>query len=92
MFLKIASINFWGLKKPASIDKEIRLKRLIEFIKNENLSIVCLQEIWLKQDLDFIINNLKDYYFAYDLNNKKKNPSGLLIITKFKILKKSFIN
>lgn len=81
MKIKIASINFWGLPWPLSVDKSKRIRRLADFIKNKNPDIVALQEMWLARDIEFVLSELKDYHH-FSPPSSFFNSSGLLLLSK----------
>lgn len=90
MRLKIASINFWGLPWPLSVQKRNRIGKLISFIKKSDLDVICLQEIWRTTDLELIKTRLKEYYF-FDASKRKANPSGLVILSKYPIIDGNYV-
>jgi endonuclease/exonuclease/phosphatase family metal-dependent hydrolase len=90
MKLRLASINFWGLPWPLSVQKKARIAKLISFIRKNSFDIICMQEIWRTWDLDLLKSRLKEYYF-FDYAKRKRNPSGLAIISRFPIIEEYFI-
>ena len=89
MNLKIATLNFWGLPCPLSINKKQRLKKLINLIKDEKIDILALQEIWLNKDIKYIKSKLPNYHILIN-NNLIFNFSGLLLLSKFPLLENKF--
>jgi len=88
--MRIASINFWGLPWPLSVQKGSRLGKLVAFILKNKLDIVCLQEIWRTADLKILKTRLKGYYF-FDSSKRKANPSGLVIISRYPIIEGAYV-
>lgn len=90
MQLKLASINFWGLAWPWTMHKQKRLNSLVEFVKKENFDIVCLQEIWRSKDAKKILSGLSEYNYYIEAK-RMKNPSGLVILSKFPLGEGSYL-
>jgi len=89
MRIKIATLNFWGLPWPFSVDKKKRLEMLVLFIKRNKLDIICLQEIWLNRDFKYLCFKLSEYY-SFKPKNFIFNSSGLVIFSKFKLSDSEF--
>ncbi len=90
MILKLASINHWGLAWPFSIHKKNRLSNLVELIKKRKFDIVCLQEVWKTSELNTLRLSFPGYFFFYSIK-KRKNPSGLVILSKYQLYDEYFI-
>lgn len=62
--LRVASLNFWGLKYLAPKRQE-RLDLLIKHIKErtdaERIDVLCLQEIWVKKDYQYLKRSLQKH-------------------------------
>ncbi|XOU94304.1 MAG: endonuclease/exonuclease/phosphatase family protein [Candidatus Kerfeldbacteria bacterium] len=90
MNLIIASINFWGLPWPLSINKNKRLNNLIAIIKQYDFDVVAMQEMWLTYDINKIKKFLPSYHVT-TVNNTFFNFSGLVTLTKLKVNNKAFL-
>lgn len=73
--LRVVSLNFWGLKYLAPKRQE-RLDLLIKHIKEradaERIDVLCLQEIWVKKDYQYLKRSLQkllphSFYFKSGL-------------------------
>ena len=52
--LKLLSANIWGFKWPMSEDKDLRVARIVEFLKSSDYDIVFTQENWMFSDFQKI--------------------------------------
>lgn len=111
VYFKIASFNisggfYIGDEKTEYLDREAvdfvddkLIKKIIEFINNEDLDVICFQEIITTESVNYIKNivdktNLK-YYDSYELsecNIVKNTNCGLAILSKYpiRLVKKGF--
>lgn len=67
--IRIASLNFWGLKYLAPQKRE-RLDLLIKAIKarseDKAIDVLCLQEIWVKEDYQYLKRQLvKEFPYSF---------------------------
>ena len=58
--LKLLSINIWGFKWPMSEDKDLRVAKIIDFLRSSDHDIVFMQEAWMYSDFQQI-----KYLFPY---------------------------
>jgi len=95
--LKIISYNINGLFCYYNHNNYTNIAKFIknELIKN-NVDIICLQEVWLKNIFDLIIEEIK-YLNIYIASPSRKikyyigEHSGLLVISKLPIINNTFI-
>ena len=52
--LKLLAINIWGFKWPMSEDKDLRVSKITEFLRNSDYDIVFMQEAWMFSDYEKI--------------------------------------
>ena len=64
----------------------IRCRKILYNLYISDINIICLQEVWSKNLCDIIIDTMEDKYNFY----KPNEYSGLLILSKFKILESNF--
>lgn len=68
-YLNLLNLTTCKLRGLALVAKhrEFRLKAIAEAISRENFDIVTLQEVWVKKDLDYIVESVKQKlpYFKY---------------------------
>lgn len=84
--LKILSYNIGGFKQNADLSRDSIKNAIVENINRESPDIVCLQEVSLKQE-----DSLQEMFPLYDnvatnFKNISTRSSGLVILSKFKII------
>ena len=52
--LKLLAINIWGFKWPMSEDKDLRVSKIVEFLRSSDYDIVFMQEAWMFSDFEKI--------------------------------------
>ncbi|MFH1649501.1 MAG: endonuclease/exonuclease/phosphatase family protein [Candidatus Woesearchaeota archaeon] len=77
MKLRIFSLNCWLLPFPLSTNNRGRLSNIISLVKKHKPDIIALQEVWLKNDVKYVEDSLKDYVFIKS-SSRLFNKSGLL--------------
>ena len=78
-------INFFG--KPCD-----RIERLNKYIHRQRPDIFCLQEVFSTRTVKSIKEYFDDKYYIYSYNNTYiRLDSGLLIASKYPIIKKKYI-
>jgi endonuclease/exonuclease/phosphatase family metal-dependent hydrolase len=82
MKIIVISANMWLLPQPFSIQNKERIKKFHDVVDKYKPDIIFLQEVWLNNDVDYINNIFKNYYFVYKKNHLF-NETGLLILSKF---------
>jgi endonuclease/exonuclease/phosphatase family metal-dependent hydrolase len=82
MQIRIATINVWGLPEPLSTKRRFRLQTTIDIIRKQNLDIIGLQEVWLKQDIFYLLKQLPGFSIAA-CPNPLFNRSGLVLLSRF---------
>ena len=50
--LKLLSINIWGFKWPMAEDKDLRVSKIVEFLRSSDYDIVFMQEAWMFSDFE----------------------------------------
>jgi len=94
--LKIVSYNVNGLFLHYNHQNYVNISKYIRYLfTEEKIDIICLQEVWEKNILDLIIDNLKDLNLFYTIppTNKKYclgENSGLVTISKYPIILSDF--
>jgi sphingomyelin phosphodiesterase 2 len=87
--LRVLTLNVWGT--PIAHDKSERMRAIGAEIARQNLDIVGLQEIWMREDLDLILKELQSsqlkhyHYFPSGVTG-----SGLVILSRFPIIDANF--
>ncbi|MDD5254239.1 MAG: endonuclease/exonuclease/phosphatase family protein [Candidatus Nanoarchaeia archaeon] len=90
MKLKLAHLNAWGMPWPLSVLRRTRMEIIACLIKEKDFDVVCLNEVWFKDDVEFLRKNLKGYNFVY-MKEGKINEQGLVTISKYPLKLKEFI-
>ena len=94
--LKILSYNIDGLFLHYNHQNYVNISKYIRYLfTEEKIDIICLQEVWEKNILDLIINNLNDLnlFYSFPPNTKKYcigEDSGLVTISKYPIILNDF--
>ena len=95
--LKIISYNIDGLFAHYNYTNYLNISKYIRnLLLNENVDIICLQELWSKDIYNLIINKLLDLdlYIAQPPTNLKYcigEHSGLLTISKYPIIETDYL-
>jgi endonuclease/exonuclease/phosphatase family metal-dependent hydrolase len=87
--LKILTLNCWGLPF-ITPQKNRRLDAIAKMVKHGPWDIVALQEIWLKKDQERIIKEAGFPYSHVFGPNSITVKSGLVLLSRHKILKSDF--
>ena len=87
--LKIMTLNCWGIPF-FTPQRRRRIQAITKTLKNGTWDVVALQEVWLKSDRDWIIQNSGFEFHATFDTSENFFGSGMLLLSKHKILKKDF--
>ncbi len=91
MILKIFNLNAWLVPFPYATERKSRFKKLILTIKSLQPDIVTLQEFSRKKEMETLNSEFPDYY-VYAPNSKVLNRSGLVTLSKKKVVKTKFVS
>jgi endonuclease/exonuclease/phosphatase family metal-dependent hydrolase len=90
MKLKVLTQNMWLFLFPISIDHKKRIRRLATKINELKPEFIALQEFFYKNDINYLLKQIDNYYFIHEVG--LTNKSGLLTLTKHKPGNINFIN
>ena len=63
-----------------------KLQILVEYFNNNPVSVICLQESWLKEHSDYSLYNLSNYKLINKCRTKCFDHGGLMICASINIL------
>lgn len=89
--MKVLTLNVWGLNKVSKFRNK-RIKAIASKLIDINVDIICLQELWLNDDFEYMKNFLMSFYPFNKYFYSGVVGSGLAIFSKYPFLDSDFIN
>ena len=77
--LAVGSLNIMSLNCQSINAKFNELQIIVENLKNNPVSVICLQESWLKENSDYSLYNLSNYKLINKYRTKCSDHGGLMI-------------
>lgn len=83
--LSMLSFNVWGLRF-VSKDRDLRIRAIAAYLANSHYDIVCLQELWINSDFEFVRREVADVLPHARFFHTGALGSGLAIFTRWPIV------
>ncbi|KAK1217395.1 phospholipase C type enzyme [Marasmius sp. AFHP31] len=84
-FIRIFSLNCWGLKY-VSKNRAERVRAIANFLSTVSYDLVCLQELWVRQDFETICASVSHNLPFVKLFHSGAVGAGLAVFSRFPIV------
>jgi sphingomyelin phosphodiesterase 2 len=90
-YLRVMSLNLWGLGFNISQDREARVRALGEAFSQLEADLFTLQEVWLESDQKYLIRQAEGAGLLYSHSFRSGIiGSGLVILSRYRIMEAQF--